>query len=69
MVQHMKWTFDDGHHDDEDHDHSVCVFMCYVFVVCLCDISMCFVSFIVPNEGNFRDKEVANKPNVTPSLK
>jgi len=47
----------------------VFVFVCYVFVVCLCDIRMCFVSFIVPNEGNFRDKEVATKPNVTPLLK
>ena len=47
----------------------VFVFVCYVVVVCLYDLSMCFVSFIIPKEGNFRDKEVANKPNVTPSLK
>lgn len=43
----------------------VFVFVCYMVVVCLCDLSMCFVSFIVPKEGNFRDEEVANKPNVT----
>ena len=29
---------------------------------------MCFISFIVPKEGNVIDEEVANKPNVTPSL-
>ena len=45
------------------------VLMCYIVVVCLCDLSMCFVSFIVPKEGNFRDTEVANKPNLTPLLK
>jgi hypothetical protein len=45
------------------------VFVCYVVVVYLCDLSMCFVSFIIPKEGNFRDEEVANKPNVTTSLK
>jgi hypothetical protein len=45
------------------------VFMCYVVVVCVCDLSMCFISFIVPKEGNFRDEELVNKPNVTTSLK
>jgi len=47
----------------------VFVFMCYMVLVCLRDLSMCFVSFIVPKEGNFLDEKVANKPNVTPSLK
>jgi len=47
----------------------VFVFMCYMVVVCICDISLCFVSFIIPKKGNFIDEEVANKPNVTPSLK
>lgn len=46
----------------------VFVFVCYV-VVWQSDLGMCFVSFIVPKEGNFRDKEVANKPNITLSLK
>jgi len=44
-------------------------FVCHVVVVCLYDLSMCFISFIIPKEGNFRHEEVATKPNVTPSLK
>ena len=50
LVQHMKWAFDDDHH--------LFVFVCYMVVLWLDDLTLCFVSFILPAEGNLRDKEV-----------
>jgi hypothetical protein len=47
----------------------VFVFVCYVVVVRLNVLSMCFVSFIVPKECSFSDEEVASTPTVPPLLK